>query len=152
MFSADDADGQITRYEAREGTAWWVTYGIVTNRCQGLVRLGTVSLTGPLKPGIDWLGRAMIRRLPTGNAPITAFWASRLPHGTWTSATGAQVHDHERIQVVALIRMARSSPRNKEPRAVPKVSLSFLDSTGASGEITLDPGLAFCNCPLPAGR
>jgi hypothetical protein len=151
LFTADDAHGQNTRYEARQGSVWWVTYGIVTNRCRGIVRIGTVSEGGPLAPGIDWLGRAEVRRAPVGTAPVNAFWANRLPPGAWVPANGAQVQEAERLQLVALIRVARSSPRSREPRVVPKASLTFIDQTGMSGQITLDPGLAFCDCPLPAG-
>lgn len=151
-FTADDVNGQNTRYDAGEGSAWWVTLGIVTNRCHGLVRVEGVAPIGPVKPGIDWLGRAVVRRLGSSNAPITAFWATRLPEGGWTSASGAQVEDRERMQVVALIRVAHLSPSKRKPRAVPKARLTFRDSTGATGQITLDPVLAFCDCQLPAGR
>ncbi len=149
-FAGEPADGQITRYEARERSAWWVTYGIVTNQCHGLVRVTAISPAAPLEQGIDWIGRAMIRPAPSGDAAIVAFWPTRLPPGSWTSAIDAQVQDQGRIQVVALVRMARSTPRNRQPRPVPRVVVTYLDSAGATGQLTLDPGVGFCDCPLPA--
>lgn len=148
-FVPDPSGAQVTRYDASVGSTWWVTYGVVTNRCRGSVRLEEVTPADPSTPGIAWVGSPRIRAIDPGSTSIAAFSRSRLPPGAWRDAVGARVEEGSQIQVVALVQVVGSGPGDHAPWAVHPVTLTFVDPAGATGRVDLDPSLAFCGCPLP---
>jgi hypothetical protein len=148
-FVPDPSGAEVTRYDASVGSTWWVTYGVVTNRCRGSVRLGDVTPADPATPGIAWLGSPMIRAVDPDSTSIAAFSRSRLPPGAWRDAVGARVEEGSQIQVVALVRVVGSGPSDHAPWPVHPVTLTFVDPEGATGRVDLDPSLALCVCPLP---
>ena len=105
-FRAERAPGQVTRYETRAGSTWWVTYGIATNGCADAMRITGVRQNDISRVGTLWLGRADIRVVPVDAPPADAYWpgTSELP-SRWHGAVGTSVTSGQRLQIAGLVRL-----------------------------------------------
>lgn len=125
-------DYEYTRYQARPGSTWWVTYAVLSNPCDEPIQLVELQPGGPLS-GADaqWTGRA---GAATPAHVVTALWVSSTAT-TPAPVGGREVTPGARVQVIAEVRQGPGT----DPHRAPALTLTTRTGHGAQSQLELAP-------------